>query len=56
MRVFKRVLVKVVLFHLRGRGLPQNNATPNIFPDSKSLLLGHLNMVSFFSEIIWKDG
>ena len=31
-----RVLVKVVLFQLRGRGHPQNDAMPNIFPDSKN--------------------
>ena len=46
-----RVLVKVVLFQLRGRGHPQNDATPNILPDSKSLLLGLSNKVSFVSEM-----
>ena len=51
-----RVLVKVVLFQLRGHGHPQNDATPNIFPDSKSLLLGLSNEVSFVSEIYWKCG
>ena len=50
-----KVLVKVVLFQLRGRGHPQNDATPNIFPDSKSLLLGLSNEVSFVSELLW-DG
>ena len=45
------VLVKVVLFQLRGHGYPQNVAIPNIFPDSKSLLLGLSNEVSFFPEI-----
>ena len=50
-----RVLVKVVLFQLRGRGQPQNDAMPNIFPDSKSLLLGLSNEVSFVSELLW-DG
>ena len=50
------VLVKVVLFQLRGQGHPQNDATPNIFPDSKSLLLGLSNEVSFVSEIYWKGG
>ena len=44
-----RVLVKVV------RGHPQKDATPNIFPDSKSLLLGLSNEVSFVSELLW-DG
>jgi len=31
----KRVLVKVVLFQLRGRGHPQDDATPNLFADSE---------------------
>ena len=43
------VLVKVVLFQLRGYGHPQNNAMSNIFPDFKSLLLGLSNEVSFVS-------
>ena len=51
-----RVLVKVVLFQLRGPGHPQNDAMPNIFPDSKSLLLGLSNEVSFVSEIYWIYG
>ena len=51
-----QVLVEVVLFQLRGRGHPQNDAMPNIFPDSKSLLLGLSNEVSFLSEICWKYG
>ena len=50
------VLVKQVLFQLRGLGHPQNDATPNMFPDSKGLLLGLLNEVSFVPEILWKDG
>ena len=49
-----QVLVKVELFHLRGRGHPQNDATANIFPFSKSLLLGLSNEVSFISESLWK--
>ena len=36
----RRVLVKVVLFRLDGRGHPQDDATPNFFPDSKSSILG----------------
>ena len=50
------VLGKVVLFQSRACGHPQNDAMPNIFPDSKSLLLGLSNEVSFVSEIYWKDG
>ena len=56
MEGYRQVLVKVLLFQLRGRGHPQNDATPNIFPDSKSLLLGLTNEVSFVPEILWKDG
>ena len=37
MRGSRQVLVKVVLFQLRGTGHPQNDVLPNIFPDSKSL-------------------
>ena len=51
-----QVLVKVVLFQLRGRGHPQDNAMPNKFPDSKSLLVGLSNEASFVSEIYWKVG
>ena len=43
------VLVKVVLFQLRGRGHPQSDATPNFFPDSKCLLLGLSNEILNFS-------
>ena len=49
-----QVLVKTVLFQLRGHGYPKNDATPNTFPDSKSLLLGLSNEVSFVTEIYWK--
>ena len=34
MKGSRRVLVKVVLFQLRGRGHPQDDATPNFFADS----------------------
>ena len=44
-----------VLFQFLGRGHPQNDATPNIFPDYKSLILGLSNEVSFVSELLW-DG
>ena len=56
MKGFRRVLVKVVLFQLRGRGHPQDDATPNFFLDSKGPLLGLSNEVSFVSEIYWKCG
>ena len=51
-----QVLVKVVLFQLRGPSHPQGDATPNFFPNSNSILLGLSNEVSFLSELIWEDG
>ena len=51
-----RVLVKVVLFQLRGHGHPQDNAIHNFFPNSKSILLGLSNEVSFVSEFFEKGG
>ena len=56
MRGSTQVLVKVVLFYLRGHYHPQGDATTNFFPDSKSFLLGLSNEVSFVSKIFWKDG
>ena len=56
MRGSRRVLVKVVLFQLRGPGHPQGDATPNFFPDSKSFLLGLSNEVSFVSGFFRKVG
>ena len=56
MKGFRQVLVKVVLFQLRGRGHPQDDATPNFFADSIRPILGLSNEVSFVPEILWKDG
>ena len=56
MKGSRRVLVKVVLFQLRGRGHPQDDATPNFFANSKCPILGLSNEVSFVPEILWKDG
>ena len=50
MKGSRRVLVKVVLFHLRGRGHPHGDATPNFLPDSKSF-----SEVSFVS-VIFREG
>ena len=50
------VLVKVVLFQLRGRGHPQDDATPIFFANSKRPISGLSNEVSFVPEILWKDG
>ena len=56
MKGSRRVLVKVVLFHLRGPGHPQDDANPNFFTNSKHPILGLSNEVSFVPEILWKDG
>ena len=56
MKGSRRVLVKEVLFQLRGRGHPQDDATPNYCAESKRPILGLLNEVSFIPEILWKDG
>ena len=56
MRGPTQVLVKVVLFQLRGHSHPKGDATSNFFPDSKSLLLGLSNEVSFVSGFFWEDG
>ena len=47
MKGSRQVLVKVVLFQLRGRGHPQDDATPNFCADSKHPILGLSNEVSF---------
>ena len=46
----RRVLVKVVLFHLRGPGHPQADVNTNFFADSKRPILGLSNEVSFFPK------
>ena len=56
MKGLRRVQIKVVLFQLRGRGHPQDDATPNFFANSKSPILGLSNEVSFVPELLWKDG
>ena len=56
MKGSRPVLVKVVLFQLRGRSQPQNDAAPNFFVNSKRPILGISNEVSFVPEILWKDG
>ena len=54
MKGSRRVLVKVVLFQLRGRGHPQDDAMPNFFADSKRPILGLSNEVSFWLGFILK--
>ena len=56
MKGSRRVLVKVVLFQLRGRSQPQNDATASFFANYERLILGLSNEVSFVPEILWKDG
>ena len=56
MKGSRRVLVKVVLFQLRGRSQPQNDAKTNFVANSKRPILGLSNEVSFVPEILWKDG
>ena len=56
MKGSRRVLVKVVLFQLRGHGHPQDDATPNFFANSERSILGLSNEVSFVSKFIWDGG
>ena len=52
----RRVLVKVVLFQLRGPGHSQGDPTPSFFPNSKGFLLGISNEVSLVSGSFRKVG
>ena len=56
MKGSRRVLVKIVLFQLRGPGHPQDDVTPNFFANSECPILGLSNEVSFAPEILRKDG
>ena len=51
MKGSRRVLVKEVLFQLRGHGHPQDDNTPNFFRDSKSSISGISNEVSFVFKL-----
>ena len=55
MKGSRRVPVKVVLFQLRGRGHPQDDAAPIFFANSERPILGLSNEVSFVPEILWKN-
>ena len=46
----RRVLVKVILFQLRGPSHPQDDTMPILFPDSKYSILGLSNKVLFVFE------
>ena len=52
MKGSRRVLVKAVLFQLRGRCHPQDDAMANFFENSKCPVLGLSNEVSFVPEIL----
>ena len=52
MRGSRRILVKVVLFQLRGRGHPQDDATPNFSTNSEQPILGLSNEVSFVPKYL----
>ena len=56
MKGSRPVLVKVVLFQLRGPGHSQGDPTPSFFPNSKGLLSGLSNEVSFVSGFFRKVG
>ena len=56
MKRSRQVLLAEVLFQLRGCGYPQNDATPNFFPDFKRTILGLSNEVSFVSKLFCKSG
>ena len=49
-----QVLVKIVLFQLKGCGHPQDDATPNFFANSERPILGLSNEVSFVSRFYKK--
>ena len=48
----RQVLVKVVLFQLRGHGYPQDDAKPNFFANPKRPILGLSIEVSFVPKIL----
>ena len=50
------MFLKVVLFWFQGRGLPYKGGMPYVATDSKSLILGLSNEVSFVSELSLKSG
>jgi hypothetical protein len=50
------MFLKVVLFWFQGRGRPYKGGTPYGTTDSKSLILGLSNEVSFVSELSLKGG
>ena len=49
-----QILMKIIFFPLSGLVQAESDARPNFTPDSKSLLLGLSNCVSFVSEFVWE--
>jgi len=54
MERYRPVLVKLLLFQSGGCGLPNDDARPSFFPDSKSSKLRLSIDVSFVLELFWK--
>ena len=50
------MLVKVLLFHLSGRGIHHDDATLNFISDSSSCMLGLSNKISFVSGFFLEGG
>ena len=50
------MLVKVLLFHLSGRGIHHDDATLNFISDSSSCMLGLSNEISFVSGLFLEGG
>ena len=50
------MLVKVLLFHLSGRGNHHDDATLNFISDSSSCMLGLSNEISFVSGLFLEGG
>ena len=50
------MFLKVVFFLFQGRGRPYKGANPYVTTESKSLILGLSNEVSFISDFQLKDG
>ena len=50
------MFLKVVIFWFQGRGRPYKGGTPYVATDSKLLILGLSNEVSFVSELSLKGG
>ena len=50
LRAYRPILVNVVLYHLRGCGIPYDTTTPSFITNSRDPIIGLSNEVSFVSE------